>query len=344
MGRTEEYADVVGSGGISRRAFLKTAVAAGLLAGCSPDQQGASTLDTTPAPTSGPIPAAPGRVVRARHAEVWDGDALVPDALGQMLDASVLTLTGLEDAPGAWAALFQPEERIAIKVNSIRGSHVWTHVPLVVAVAERLQQAGIPPEQITIFDRRTAELNRAGFPINPNGPGIRCYGTEGAYTAGWELMDTKIRLSEIVLDCDALINVPVLKSHTISGITFGLKNHYGTFDRPSRFHGERISQALGELNALEPIRERTRLIIGDALVVVEPGWASTVPGDSILASFDPVALDAIGLDIFVTAMGQDSPGAKSAISRAAPWLEHAAGLGLGTDDREQIDLIALDVG
>jgi uncharacterized protein (DUF362 family) len=275
---------------------------------------------------------------------VWDSEQLVPEALEQMLDAAVMSLTGLKDATAAWATLFKPTERVAVKVNSIRGSHVWTHAPLVMAVAGRLQQAGIPPEQVVIYDRRTAELQSAGFPVNSEGPGVRCYGTETSYTPGWTLIESDIRLSQILLDCDALINMPVLKSHTISGITFGLKNHYGTFDRPSRFHGERLRQALGDLNALQPIRDRTRLTIGDVLVVVEPGWASTVPGDSILASFDPVALDAIGLDLFVGAMGWDSPSAKSAISRAAPWLEHAAELGLGIHDLASIDLVELGVG
>jgi len=344
MGRAEGRPEDARSGRISRRGFLKAAFAASLLAGCGPERLGEPVPVTAHVPRRVAISATPGRVVRARHAGVWDGDALAPEALGRMLDASLLALTDLKDGTAGWAALFKPTERVAIKVNSIRGSHVWTHVPLVKAVVERLQQVGIPPEQIVIFDRRTAELERAGFPVNPDGPGIRCYGTERSYTAGWKLLESDIRLSQILLDCDALINVPVLKSHTISGITFGLKNHYGTFDRPSRFHGERINQALGDLNALEPINERTRLTIGDVLVIVEPGWASTVPGDSILASFDPVALDAIGLDIFVTAMGQDSPAAKSAVARASPWLEHAAEIGLGTHDLDEIDLFELEVG
>jgi hypothetical protein len=107
---------------------------------------------------------------------VWDGEALVPEVIRQMLDASIMELTGLNDAVKAWAALFSPNERIAIKVNSHPGGS--THVPLVMAVTEPLQAAGVPAEQILIFDRYSQELEDEGYPLNKDGPGVRCYGTD----------------------------------------------------------------------------------------------------------------------------------------------------------------------
>jgi len=84
------------------------------------------------------------KVVQAHHAGAWEGETLVPGALRQMLDASFRELTGLNDAREAWAALFAPDERIAIKVNAFRNSVIWTHVPLVAAVSDALQEAGFP--------------------------------------------------------------------------------------------------------------------------------------------------------------------------------------------------------
>ena len=147
-------------------------------------------------------PDVPSRVVHARHAGVWDGEDLVAEAIRQMLDASITELTGLDDAGKAWAALFDPDERIAIKVNAFRNSIIWTHVPLVMAVTECLQEAGVPAEQIVIFDYYTRELDTAGYPVNEDGPGVRCYGTDSNYTAGWQLAGRDIRLSDVVLDCD----------------------------------------------------------------------------------------------------------------------------------------------
>jgi hypothetical protein len=159
---------------VSRRDFLKIAAAAGLLAGCSPTQKpeagptspptilSTSAPTATPAPTGtpGPMPSGPSKVVRV-HSGVWDGDTLAPDPIRQMLDNSITELTDIDDAGAAWASLFDPGERVAIKVNTIQSSHYWTHVPLVMAVTESLQDVGIPAEQIVIFFRSTGEVRHA---------------------------------------------------------------------------------------------------------------------------------------------------------------------------------------
>ena len=259
-----------------------------------------------------------------------------------MLDASITRLTGLDDARTAWAALFAPGERVAIKVNTIAGSSYWTHAPLAMAVAESLQDAGLPAEQIIIFDRATNELQGAGYTINKDGAGVRCYGTDRAYTGGWTLLDGDIGISDVLLSCDALINIPLLKTHGTSGISFALKNHYGTFDQPGRYHGN-IEQALGALNALDAIRDRTRLTIGDALTICTQNWNSAVNGDAILMSFDPVAHDAIGLQLFTAAREAAGGNANTAQRKVTAWLEHAAALGLGVDKIEEIDKVEVQL-
>lgn len=285
-------------------------------------------------------PHAPSKVAWTHHAGVWPGDTLSPEAIRQMLDASITALTGLADATAAWAALFDPDERIAIKVNTISGSDYWTHVPLVMAVAERLQTIGIPPEQLIIFDRSSSELERAGFTVNPDGPGVRCFGTDERYTAaGWTISGEPVSLSSILLDCDALINMPILKQHGITGISFAMKNHYGTFDKPGHFHGERAVPGLPGLNALPPIRERTRLIIGDVLAVVKSGWRSAVPGDSIFMSFDPVAHDALGLQVYSQVMAAAGLNPGMALDLANPWLKYGTELGLGTHNPDHMDVV-----
>jgi uncharacterized protein (DUF362 family) len=324
----------------SRRDFIKLAAMAGLLAGCRPLEK-LVTPTSTPPPT--PI-TEPSKVVHTRHAGVWDGEALVPEAIRQMLDTSIIKLTGLDDAGKAWAALFSPDERIAIKVNTIATSRFWTHVPLVMAVAECLQEAGIPAEQIIIFDRHNSELEGAGYPINKDGPGVRCYSTDGNYTEGWKLVDLDIQLSDILLNCDALINVPILKHHTVSGCTFAMKNHYGTFDRPGYFHQGRIRRAIAELNALPPIKDRTRLIIGDALTVCAGDWRKAVTWNSILMGFDPVAHDTVGLQVLVEARASEGRNSKAVTSMANGWLENAVELGLGTNDPNHIELMEVTLG
>ena len=351
---------------LTRRDFLKltgAAVAGAALAGVgctSPDK---------PTTSAGPprpdvmrfYPDVSSRVVHTHHAGVWKGtpkgsvieedNALLdPAALRQMLGASIVALTGLQNAQEAWSALFSPNERVALKVCTFGcgrgGSEISTHPPLVLAVAEALQDIGIPAEQIVIFDRRTDELEGGGFAINRKGEGVRCYGT-GFGQSGWTLLDSLIKLADVLLECDALINIPLLKAHGIGGMTFALKSHYGTFNKPQNYHQGTIERAIAELNALPPIKDRTRLTIGDVLVASttphgsEPYWTLDVVGDSILMSFDPVAHDTVGLDLLNTFIKSGS--SRYNTSLAGRWLKNAADLGLGTNDMANIELIELQL-
>jgi len=268
-----------------------------------------------------------------------------------MLDASITKLTGLSDAPTAWAALFKPTEKIAIKVNVFRNSLIWTHLPLVMAVTDSLKQVGIPPERIVVFDYYTDELKTANYPVNEKGPGVRCYGTDfdqgdsiKGYTEGWKAGTKSVELSNILLGCDALINMPILKSHMITGLTFALKNHFGSVSSPASLHYP-YDQSLAGLNALPPIKDRTRLIVGDILTANLhyrsgfPYWDSDWTGDSILMSFDPVAHDTVGLQILTDLVKDNSSYMDAITAMAAPYLKSSAEIGLGTNDPKHMELM-----
>lgn len=326
---------------------------------------GAPSITRTPVPVASPAatasitsqsiqrsdilkfyPSAPSRVVHTHHGGVWDGGTLQPEALRQMLDVSITKLTGLSDAMTAWQALFEPSERVAIKVNTLQYGSFWTHVPLVMAVAERLQSAGVPAEQIIIYDRSSNDLAGGGFTINKDGPGVRCYGTDLHYEHGWKIGGTSVGLSSILLSCDALINMPILKTHSMdgAGMSFALKNHYGTFDQPQNFHYDKLLLGLPELNALAPIQERTRLIIGDALKIVQDSWYSAFDSDFICMSFDPVAHDALGLQVLNNVQAANGIETEPTRKRAAEWLKNAAALGVGTDQLANIEFSEIKLG
>lgn len=360
---------------ISRRAFLKM-VAAGLggaalnrfLAACSPSP-GPEVLPTattapptdTAVPTVTPsaleprqvgprpeiiqfYPAVPSKVVHTHHARAWVDESLDPAALREMVEVSITSLTGLDDAGEAWRALFRPTERIAIKVNAFRNSTIWTHTGLVQAVTEGLVQAGHPAEQIVIYDYSSKELETAGFQLNQEGPGVRCCGNDDLYQEGWQVDGVDVRLSSVLLSCDALINIPVLKRHMIAAMTYALKNHFGTVSNPSSLHGN-IDIKIAGLNALPEIKDKTRLIIGDALEAnlrysgAYPYWEADWRGDSILMSYDPVAVDTMGAHILGTALEDDI-----LISRALEGFDQAARLELGTNDPANIDLVEHTLG
>jgi hypothetical protein len=357
---------------ISRRDFLKLATAAGLLAGCGAVEQPAATPTSppadTPAPTDTPEPTVtpmvvaagdrpdlikmypdvPSKVVQTHHSGVWSGETLEPNALRQMLDASITELTGLNDAREAWAALFRPTEKVAIKVNTFSNSIIWTHAPLVNAVTESLQDAGVPAEQIYIYDFLSM-FQDAGYEVNEDGPGVRCI-EESDFTGEWKVANSVARLSGILQNCHALINMPVLKSHMIAGLTFAMKNHFGSVSNPGGLHSS-IDQTIAELNALPPIKDRARLIIGDVLEAnlrygaSWPYWEPDWKGDSILMSFDPVAHDAVGLQILEQLQSEnDATLASSLRDRASSYLKIGAELGLGTEQSDNMDIAEIELG
>lgn len=355
---------------LSRRGFIKIAAAMGLLAGCR-----AAGLRETPTPipsptpesteTPAPTPTVPqgrpeviqtypdvtSRVVHTHHAGAWSGERLEPNALRQMLDASITELTGLHDAGQAWRTLFRPGERVAIKVNAFHNSRIWTHPALVMAIVDALQEAGIAADQIVIFDCRTSELEEAGYPVNPDGAGVRCYGTDGDYVGDYDVVSDVVgrttQLSRILMDAHALINVPIFKAHNIAGLTLAMKNNYGSIPNPESYHnGRAMSQGMPALNALAPIQERTRLIVGDLLCGClhparsYPYWEADYEGDSILMSFDPVAHDTVGLDV----LSELLEGGTGWVTRATPWLEQGAEIGLGAHDPGDFELAELNLG
>jgi hypothetical protein len=119
------------------------------------------------------------RVVVVRHSGVWKGDVPDPAIVLQMLDAGLSTLTNVPDVKAVWRALFDPDDRVLLKVNCIAGGGP-TQPAVAYAVAQRLQDAAqLPAENILIFDRTDYELEAAGYTLNEKGSGVRCHGSQG---------------------------------------------------------------------------------------------------------------------------------------------------------------------
>lgn len=90
----------------------------------TPVLSGAKGATLTPLPaTDTPVPPtstlAPTSRVVVRHGGVWNGDTPDPGIVSQMLDAGLSTLTGHTDVMAVWRALFDPGDRVLLKVNCI---------------------------------------------------------------------------------------------------------------------------------------------------------------------------------------------------------------------------------
>ena len=279
-------------------------------------------------------PQTPGSVVSlVQHDGVWDGDQILSHAVLDMLDAALVQLTGLQDAGAAWSALFDPGEVIDIKVNTI--SRYTTSPEVAYAVAQRLQEAGVPAEQIVLFDRSDGELKARGYTINQDGPGVRCRGARG-WDEPASVAGTTQRVHDVMLSCDALINLPALKQHGTSGFTAAMKNHYGTIDRPGQLHAGQCNPGIPELNALPAIRDKTRLIVGDFIRSCPYDWNRMTRENLIAMSFDPVAFDGAARQVLVDRRTADGRSAGDIVDKSH-YVETAVQMGLGAG-REQIEV------
>jgi hypothetical protein len=144
--------------------------------------------------------------------------------------------------------------------------------------------------------------------------------------------------------------MPVLKSHMMAGLTFALKNHFGSVSSPSGLHRP-IDHTIAELNALSPIKDHTRLIIGDILEAnirfnrSWPYWEPDLKGDSILMSFDPVAHDTVGLQILEQLQTENSAALSAPLrKKATSYLKVGAELSLGTDQAGNMDMAEIELG
>lgn len=151
-----------------------------------------------------------------------------------------------------------------------------------------------------------------------------------------------------VATCTALINVPTIKVHTLTGLASCLKNYINLSPRPSAYHGDQ-NERLGEVWQRTEIKGKTKLIIVDALrpyfgpgPQINPLHRWDYKG--IMVSTDPVALDATSLRICEVKRrlfkGEDWPiTPPPRLIAAADKVYH-----LGTSDPARIRVIKLGWG
>jgi uncharacterized protein (DUF362 family) len=333
----------------TRRDLLRDGTVLGLgilgISGCSAEAPGTTGAKGTPS-SSGTA-----RVVLARDlssVKTVDGNTTV-DAkkVREMLSKAIVAFTGAPDEESAWKKLFKPTDVVGLKVNCLFGVNASTRPEVTMAVAEGIMKAGVKPENIIIWDRSNADLTKSGYTINVDKPGVRCYGTDPV--AGYE--DEPMRngsfngkLSKILTrQITALVNIPILKDHSIAGMTLALKNHYGSHHNPGDHHGDNCAPA-ADLNALPPIRNKTRLIVVDLLRPQAnggPGLRAQFGWDfgGIMVGTDPVAVDTIGLQILEARRKEIGLPPLEQVGRPPRAVTAAAKIGLGQGDPSKIRLI-----
>ncbi len=303
------------------------------------------------------------KVVVVRHKNVFGTDGHARQKIVvDMVNRGITELTAAENLRNAWLPFFRPEDVIGIKINAIsfRGltnTPLATHYPVLThAIISSCAEAGIKENQFVIWDRSDSELVNLGYTPDKDPGRLRIFGTykhhRGSDGIGFHPEQhpagkKSTRISRILTDvCTTMINVPVIKPHTLAGITAALKNHYGSIDNPSSFHlGACTDPGIPEINAIPLILKKQRLVICNALQAIYKGGISWKPANAwpyggIILGTDPVAVDRVCLKIINEKRLESN---KGLIDNRARHIQMSEQLGIGVANLDNIDLVEIEM-
>ena len=334
----------------SRRDFLKDAAVGAVLLGSSAAAEKlalAATLDTHAANGK-------SKVVVARDASLH-GTGAQPDEqkVLDLLDKAMATYTGRDKPLEAWKKIVPADvlagKVIGLKVNGLGSKGIATHTALTLAVAERLQQAGVKPGNILVWDQHANFLEACGFSINNDPSRIRSNTSDAAgfddEESSWGV--ARVRITKILSrECDMVINLPILKDHRMAGVTFAMKNMYGVVDKPFTLHDNNCNPGVADLNCIPVIRDKVRFTIGDAISSVYDGGPGFHPErlwypNALVVGQDRVALDYTAWQMLAGKRAEAGMPTFEADGRAPHYIATAADDAhrLGTCDPQRIHLL-----
>jgi uncharacterized protein (DUF362 family) len=332
----------------NRREFLQAAATGALVLGSQSNLGLAAMLDQH----SQHAETGKSKVVVARDPAVHDsGTQLDEKRVLALLDRAMAAYTGRENPVEAWKHIVPQGQVIGLKTNGLGGKGISTHVMLVLAIAERLQQAGVKPGNIVVWDRNARDLQACGLTINTDPSRVRCFGSD---VAGYEEQPVawgmaNVHLSKILTrECGMVIGLPILKDHEMSGITFAMKNMYGVVSRPQDLHAGGCNPGVADLNCIPAIREKVRFTIGDALSSVYDGGPGFHPEhlwypNALVVGEDRVAVDHTAWQMIERKRAEVGMKPLEAAGRPPRYIATAAdhAHNLGVNDPRRINLMEI---
>ena len=291
-------------------------------------------------------------VVVAANPKVFkDARTLDQQIVQEMVDTAIARLLGESDGTAAWKRLVTPKDVVGIKVNCLAGVKLSTRIEVVRAVADGVRRAGVPAENIVVWDRKLNDMVRARYPVGDRsefvciGNDHSRYGFRPPIILRGEIGSFFSRL--VTHHCSVIINVPVFKDHDLAGVSVCLKSFFGAIHNPNKYHFGNLHQAICDLNRVRQIAGKTVLHLCDATF----GCAHGGPTPSakwlerqgaIYASRDPVALDQVAWQRIEALRQARGLPTLAASKREPAHIALAARHGVGTNDPATIDLVKLE--
>lgn len=115
-----------------------------------------------PVPNPTPLPAR-SIVVRTENSDAIFDYKTNNSVVARMVNDVIMSVTGEGSVAGAWSSLVKPSDIVGIKVCT-NGAPLFSTRPAVVqAIANGLREAGVPADNIVVWDREEGFLKTAGF-------------------------------------------------------------------------------------------------------------------------------------------------------------------------------------
>lgn len=332
---------------LTRRDLLRGAAYGGVgaaiglsCASCRANQQ----AEPGPAVARQADPGARARVVLVRRKDALDEQGRTTlGAAREMLDEAMAALDGDQgSAASAWSSRFSAADKVGLKGN-VMMNHVRPEILL--AIHDSLaEHGGLETDSILAWDRSQGARGREQLALPdrqwPQDPLL-----------GFDTNSVSRVCSEWAT---ALVNVPSLKCHWLSGVAISLKNWCGAVTNISvqdgqgtvfQFHGDSCAD-LGMFQAMPALGGKCRLIVVDAMEPyyekgpqVDPEYFH--PYGGLIVGTDPVAVDTVGT-MLLQAIRDQAAGAPSPITPPPKHVGLAeTKYGLGVSDPARIDIVRL---
>jgi uncharacterized protein (DUF362 family) len=351
----------------SRRRFVQGAAAAAGAVALHARESAAAGIDKyIAAPPAGFSPlTVPGKITKVSakgdFASIMQPNQLwpKPEIAKSVLEKALMELTGATNINTAMARFIHKDDVVAIKVNGIAGQKgtytMATNYEVILPVVEAVLALGVPANKITVYEQFPDFLN--GTRIN-----LRKWKLpEGVLTgthnnSDHKMPDIKIyqgiktKYARIFTDATAVINVTMIKDHSISGYTGTMKNiTHGNVNNPHEHHASQASPQIAMLYNHPIVTSRVRLHITDAFKVMydkgplDKDPKTRIPHGALYVCTDPIAMDTMGVKILNDERkARNLPSLKDA-GREPRYIQTGADLGLGIHDLNQIRMQTFEV-
>ena len=300
-----------------------------------------------------PMPDKKAKVIEVRSAKIISDGKIVPIEAAKMLEAGLDNLSPDGLGHDFLASLFPIGQVIGIKVNTLAGRRMSTSPQLVYSLADIFHEIGHKKSDIIIWDRRERELISAGYAIRTGGSDYRCFATDTTGTGFSRRLYNYKSIGSMVSRIQAeltnlTVNFPVLKDHSLAGLSGCLKNNFGTIHNPNKYHANFCDPFQADLLALDIIGGKQKLAVFDAIWVQYnngPGFVNhwTEEYKAILLATDAVALDTVGTEIIDRLRTKRGLGRLKDSGREPIGIKTAGKDRLGCADLNDIEWVTIEV-